>query len=237
MRYLEIDLARGIAVTLMIIYHFIFDIFYFSSQFNFYWLAALGASAFILISGVCSNISYSRSKNFSKFARRGIKLFFLGMIVTLTSFLLLNKGFILFGVLHFFALSSFLVYPFLRYFKNRKFYLLSGILIIIFGICLSGLRFDTSYFLWLGLIPNNFYSLDYFPLLPWFGIILIGIFLGKKFYPEGKRNFKFPAFGGKIVGLFGFLGKNSLLIYFIHQPIILSILFLSGHAQFLSAFY
>lgn len=236
MRYLEIDLARGIAVVLMIIYHFLFDIFYFNSQINFYWFATIVASIFILISGMALNISYFKSSKFSKFARRGVKLFVLGMLITLASFIFLKDGFILFGILHFFGLSSFLVYPFLKYSKNKMFYLFSGILIIAAGVYLSSIRFEINYFLWLGLIPKNLYSFDYFPLIPWFGIMLIGIFLGKVFYPNGKRILKIPEFRGKVASLFSFLGKNSLLIYFIHQPIIFFILFLFGHGQFFSVF-
>jgi len=236
MRYLEIDLGRGIAVVLMIIYHFLFDIFYFKSMINFYWLVPAMASIFVLISGICLNISYSKNKNFTKFVRRGIKLFSLGMLITLISFLLLTKGFILFGILHFFGISSLLAYPFLKYFKNKLSYLLLGILIIALGIYLSNLRFETNYFMWLGLIPKNFYTFDYFPILPWFGILLVGIFLGKVFYPSGKRNFQLPIYKGNVVNLFSFLGKNSLIIYFIHQPIILSILFLLGQTEFLSVF-
>jgi uncharacterized membrane protein len=89
---------------------------------------------------------------------------------------------------------------------------------------------------WLGLKPANFYSFDYFPLLPWFGLLLIGIFLGNIFYPNGKRNFKIFIPEGKVANIITFLGKNSLLIYFIHQPIIFFVLLLFGYGGFLSAF-
>lgn len=236
MRYWEIDAVRGIAVSLMITYHFVFDILYFETYNNLYLYAAIIASIFILVSGISLSISYARGGRFLKFSKRGLKLSLLGMIVTAASFLLLKGGFIIFGILHFFGLSSFLIYPFLKYLKNNLSYLFFGVLTIFIGIFLSGLTFETNYFLWLGLIPRNFYTFDYFPIIPWFGILLLGIFLGKTFYPKGKRIFRLPAFKGKIVNVLSFLGKNSLIIYFIHQPIILFILFLMGHGQFLSAF-
>jgi uncharacterized membrane protein len=223
MRYWEIDFLRGIAVVLMIAYHFAFDLIYFKTYNNLYWLAVPIASLFIMVSGVSLSISYSRGGRFLKFARRGIKLLFLGLVITAVTFILLREGFIFFGILHFFGVTSFLVYPLLKYLKGNLSYLFLGIFIILTGSFLE-------------LRPVNFYSFDYFPLIPWFGVLLIGIFLGKTFYPKGKRNFKIFKLKGRIIDFTTFFGRNSLIIYFIHQPIIFLILFLLGHGEFLSAF-
>lgn len=236
MRFWEIDLVRGIAVILMIGYHLFFDIKYFETHQNLYWLAVPIVSLFIMVSGISLSVSYSRGGVFSKFAKRGVKLLFLGFVITATTFLLLKNGFIVFGVLHFFGISSFLIYPFLKYLKNSLAILITGISIILAGVFISGFTIGNAYFLWLGFVPENFYSFDYVPLIPWFGVLLIGIFLGETFYRNGKRNFKFFESKWKISGFIEFIGKNSLIIYFIHQPIILLILFLLGYGEFLSAF-
>lgn len=234
MRCWEIDAARGIAVLWMIAYHFVFDITYFSSRNTPFWLALIGASIFIFTSGISLSISYSRNSNFLKFAKRGIKLLLLGLLITFVSYLLLRDGFVVFGILHFFGVSSFLLYPFLKYLKNKLYFLALGLLIIFSGIYLLQFRFGFSYLFWLGVAPVNFYSLDFFPLLPWFGVYLIGVFLGKFIYPKGKRKFKFPESDGVFSRIFIFLGKNSLAIYFLHQPIIIFILFLLGRSEILS---
>ncbi|HKZ45646.1 MAG TPA: heparan-alpha-glucosaminide N-acetyltransferase [archaeon] len=233
MRYLEIDVARGIAVLLMIAYHFFFDILYLEGS-GFFWLAAPIASSFILISGVALSISYSKGGSFLKFAKRGFKLLLLGMLITVITFALLKEGFIVFGVLHFFGLTSLLIYPFLKYVKNNFLYLLLGALIIVAGIPISNLIIGNNYFTWLGLKTSDFHSLDYFPLIPWFGVLFLGVFLGKRFYPNGKRSFKSLAFKGNAAKFLSFFGRNSLIIYFIHQPILILILFLTGNAQLLS---
>ncbi len=223
MRYLEIDFARGIAVTLMIVYHFAFDI-YFPNYSRIIFFALPIASSFILISGICLYISYSRRKSFYRFFKRGVKLFLLSLIITVLTFVLLEKGFIIFGILHFFALTSFLIYPFLKYIQNKFFYLLFGIFSIALGALFLNFSLNSYYFIWLGITPKNFFSFDYFPLFPWFGILLLGVFLGKIFYPNGKRSFSSNLPNSKIVRAFSFLGKHSLLIYFLHQPIIILIL-------------
>jgi len=236
MRYWEIDAVRGVAVLLMIAYHAAFDITYFTSGNTPFWFATIVASLFIITSGISLSISYSRGGNFSKFAKRGLKLLILGFLITGISYLLLKEGAIVFGIIHFFAVSSFLIYIFLKYLKGSLSHLFVGILIIIIGVFISGVVYENSYFLWLGLKPAGFYSFDYFPLLPWFGLFFIGIFLGKNLYPKGKRNFKIFTLKGKTAYFATFLGKHSLVIYFMHQPIILLVLALMGYGEFLYLF-
>jgi uncharacterized membrane protein len=66
-------------------------------------------------------------------------------------------------------------------------------------------------------------------LIPWFGIALLGIFVGFTLYARGIRRFVLPDLShtAPVRGL-TFLGKHSLLIYLIHQPILLTILILVG---------
>lgn len=232
MRYWEIDFARGISVVLMVVYHAIFDLYY--PLFNqFKWLAVIASSSFILISGMSLSISYSRGARFKKFAKRGIKLLILAGIVTAASFMFLEEGFIVFGILHFFALSSFLIYPFMKYSKSDM-VIFIGAFMILLGMAFLSTSIDHNYFVWLGLPGYDFFTFDFFPIFPWMGVMLIGCYIGNNFYPNGKRSFKIPNANNVITRTLGFLGKHSLAIYFIHQPIILAILYLAGNSGIIS---
>jgi uncharacterized membrane protein len=87
----------------------------------------------------------------------------------------------------------------------------------------------SPWLLWLGLAPEGFYSLDYLPLLPWFGVVLMGIALGDFLYHGYKRRIALPDLGGALlVRPLAFLGRNSLLIYFVHQPALIALLYLGS---------
>ncbi|AKB56406.1 hypothetical protein A9239_03275 [Methanosarcina sp. A14] len=241
-RFWEIDCLRGLAVLLMLFYHYLYDLDFFKlvdvqirSGFILY-AGRFSALLFILISGVALSISHSRalnkesagniSENFSKYLKRGIKLYLMGLLLTGITWIFLPEEYIVFGILHFFGVSAILVYPFLRYGKENLFFSLFFGLI---GLHIKNITFGFSSLLWLGFTPENFSTLDYFPVFPWFGVLLAGVFLGNFLYSGGKRQFELPyTEKNPLIRLFSRTGQHSLLIYFIHQPLFLGLLFLSG---------
>jgi len=71
------------------------------------------------------------------------------------------------------------------------------------------------------------YTIDYFPLLPWLGVCLLGIALGDIMYKDNKRRFPLPDLSKyRPSKLFSWLGQHSLAIYLLHQPVIAGVLFL-----------
>jgi len=236
-RFWEIDFFRGLAIIMMIIFHFFYDLNYFGVQridlrSGFWWIfGRMIATTFILLVGISLTLSYSRVKKhktgwklFKKYFVRGVKIFGLGLIVTLITWVFLKKGFIIFGILHFIGISIILAYPFL---KHRFLNFLLGIIFIIVGLYIENLIFNSYWFIWTGLKPNYFYTVDYFPIFPWFGVILFGLFLGNLLYPNGKRKLKIGNLSNfSFVKLFCFLGRNSLVIYLMHQPILVIFLYI-----------
>ena len=81
------------------------------------------------------------------------------------------------------------------------------------------------WFVWLGWRPEGYGAVDYFPIFPWFGVVLLGIAIGNFVYSREGRRFALPDLGAWFpMNLLQWLGKRSLFIYLIHQPIMFSLL-------------
>jgi len=229
-RFLELDALRGIAVILMVVFHFLFDLDYFKGySFNLssgFWLFVGRSSAlvFLLLVGISLTLSLSKGRSFKHFLERGVKIFALGLIITALTLLLFPQETIWFGVLHLIGVSVILAFPFLKF---KRLNVLLGFLIIAIGLVLWNLSFGFSWLLPLGFQPEGFVSFDYFPILPSFGVVLLGIALGNWAYAGGKRSFKpLKIEGSKPAKFIAFLGKHSLMIYVLHQPAIIALLLL-----------
>lgn len=214
-RFLELDILRGIAVVMMIVYHLLYDISFFGkSGYNIYtitvtsgfWLyfARATASIFIFLVGVSLWISYFRITHkpasfiILKYLKRGLFVFALGMAITIVTKFFLPDSYVRFGILHFIGLSIILCIPILLLDKliphiNFKPDLLAlsllsfaaGYYIMSFRSYSSSAFYaipSKSWLLWIGIKPVGFSSIDYFPLLPWFGAVLLGLLAGQIFY-------------------------------------------------------
>jgi uncharacterized membrane protein len=236
-RFWEVDFLRGVAAAMMALYHFVFDLDFFGiSDFDmhegfWFYFAHLTAFLFVLLVGVSIVLSHERmvllgqGKAFlPKLLNRGIRILFLAMGITLVTYVAVGSGFIVFGALHLIGLSLILAYPFLSLGAANAFL---SLLIIFIGIYMQSLSVGYPWLLWLGLSPIEFYSLDYLPLFPWFGVVLLGIVAGDFFYKGYQRKIYLPELSSTyFVKPLAFMGKNSLIIYLIHQPILIAILYL-----------
>ncbi len=238
-RFWEVDAARGLAVAMMVLYHLRFDLDYFGVHdfevHSGFWLgfARLTATIFVLLVGVSIMLSYFRAERLGqveqfplRLVKRGIWIFSLGLGITIVTYMLIGRSFIVFGVLHLIGVSLPLAYPFLRL---RAINVILGLSFILIGFYLQGCSFDSFWLIWLGLMPRDFFSLDYFPLLPWFGVVLLGMALGDHYYRGYRRRISLPDLSvSSLVEPLARLGRNSLLIYMIHQPVLIAFLYFAG---------
>ncbi|MBN1281303.1 MAG: DUF1624 domain-containing protein [Candidatus Thermoplasmatota archaeon] len=220
----------------MIAYHIIYDLNFFgiislSRYKGMFLLSAYPfASVFLLLVGVSLTISYARAHAVMtrqqlawKFLKRGLFIFGLGMLVTLATWAYLGHGYVVFGVLHCIGLSILLAYPVLRY---RIPVLILGVAVILLGIGLRMFTVDFPWLLWLGFVPAAFSSVDYVPLLPYFGIVLLGVFVGNTIYAGGLRQFTLTERSTAPVRGLSYIGRHSLIIYFLHEPLIVGLILL-----------
>jgi uncharacterized membrane protein len=201
------------------------------------WFARSIATLFLLTMGVSMTLSFNRERQklghtrlFGKYLRRGAKIFGFGLLITGATYWFIGPGFVIFGILHLLGFSMVAGYPFLK--LNRWVSLAAGLLVIIAGIWADGLIASSPWLIWLGVKQAGVYMVDYYPVLPWFGLALLGIFAGRTLYPAGRRNFAIAPWQNlpPIRGL-QYLGRHSLAIYLIHQPILIGLLY---GAQFLA---
>lgn len=240
-RFWEIDTIRGIAVVLMIFFHLMFDLSFFGAYSgNIYsrpWqvFARSIGSTFIFVLGVSMTLRYSRLKPrlsgwalFKKYLVRGLTLIGWGLVITVVTYFIVGPRLVVFGILHLLGLATILGVPFLR---SRWVSLIAGLVVIGVGTQLNSLRVPSPWLIWLGIQQWGRAAVDYYPVFPWFGFALLGIFAGLTFYPGGKPRFRLPDLSQAIpIRGSRFLGRHSLAIYLVHQPILFAILFLLGIA-------
>jgi uncharacterized membrane protein len=232
-----VDAARGVAIIMMIVYHSTYDLDtlggYDIQSTTGQWalFADVTAGLFLFLVGVSLAISRARTtltgwNLFRKYLARGLRILVYAVVLTFV-FLALGMGVVAFGILHLIGISIILAYPFLRLrFTN----LVLGALIFVAGqyILAQGLDSQSIWLLPFGIVPEGVIMPDYRPLLPWFGVVLIGLFFGNLVYGDGGR----PAVTEDEAPLPARpllpLGRNSLFIYLIHQPIIIALLAATG---------
>ena len=227
------DAARGVAIIMMVVYHTTYDLDTLggynvdSTSGNWAVFADVTAGLFLFLVGVSLAISRVRTsltgwRLFAKYLARGLRILACGMILT-GVFLVFRMGVVAFGILQLIRVSIVLAYPFLRL---RYTNLVLGTLIFAAGQYVLAQDFYSQSF-WLlpfGVVPEGMIMPDYRPLLPWFGVVLIGLFFGNVVYGDDLRpavpEDKAPSLARPLLPL----GRNSLFIYLIHQPIIIAVL-------------
>ena len=210
----------------MVAYHFCFDLNYFGiihqdMNHDRFWLAsrALIVSLFLLLVG--TSLVLASGMESRHFWKRQARLLAAALAVTVGSYAMFPKSYIYFGILHFIFVASLIGRLFLNFPKAA---LASGLFVIALGLNYSSRIFDLPFMNWIGLMTYKPYTEDYVPLFPWLGVVLIGIFLGNLLVAKSQPKWlfaDFPAFRFPSI-----LGRHSLAIYLLHQPILIGIFYL-----------
>jgi uncharacterized membrane protein len=218
-RIWEIDLLRTLAIILMIIFHTVFDLNQFVGinieyQSGFwYWEGKISALLFIFLAGISSGFSKNT-------LRRGIKVLLFGMAITLVTYFLFKEQYTRFGILHLLG-TGMVLFPALKRTNNILLFLFA-VLVAFAAIPVKYVRAETGLLLPLGIMYSGFVTLDYYPLVPYFLVFILGILAYKLFYYKRRSIFTYK-YENKYLS---FISRNSLTIYLIHQPIIIAIIFL-----------
>lgn len=226
-----LDVSRGFAILLMFIYHFIFDLDYYGFiHQNFtldeFWInfRIIIVTLFLLIMGISLYLSSYRGISKKRFQHRLYLLIFYSSLVSISSWIMYPSSMIFFGILHFITVASVLGLVFIHLGKIN---LVIGLSLIIIPQSFSHPFFDQPYAQWLGLMTRLPVTVDYVPLLPWFGVVLIGIYLGQLLSQQPNESFlKIWQSHDAISKTLALGGRYSLHIYMLHQPLFLGILYI-----------
>lgn len=228
-RIWEIDFLRGLSILLVIGYHLLFDLGEFAGVRTFLgfttdlstvaWTIAqhFFAGLFVVMSGTSSTLTRSN-------LRRGLRLLGISFAVTAATYIFDPSSAVWFGILQCLAVSM-LLYGAAFSRVGAAACAAWGTVVLGLGAALPAVkkalavRFD--WLLPLGIHGPAFSSYDYFPLIPWFGVFLLGAALGKSAY-AGKRSLLPWRMPRTFVNT---AGRYSLWIYLAHQPLIMGVLY------------
>ena len=223
-RILWIDVARGISILAMNTFHFAFDLMYFGFakadliyQPDWRLFERIIASSFLYIAGLSLFITHSSSINWKSFIRRYGATAICAILISLVTFVLFKTDMIRFGILHAISVSGLLGLLLLK--LNTVSLILLTVLIFSFNFLIPK-PIEGHYLLqWLIYTTETPNSLDYRPIIPWIIPFILGMASYKPFKSWGILEVSRTVIH-KELSILSWLGRNSLILYLIHQPIL-----------------
>lgn len=230
------DVVRGIALVSMVLFHLCYDLVYlkgldlvwFPGTVQIFWSRAT-ACTFLFVAGCMCCLSRNNLKRAGIYAAVALAIF------VITSLAGVDTA-ISFGIIFCMAASTFVYWCLEKLNLAPKGYLCAIVLLVLFAITFDLPRgqigiggfvvdvprapYDSGLLSWAGFLAPGFSSGDYYPLLPYLFMYLSGSACGAAWkeagYPEWARNAKLEPLN--------WLGNHSLIVYVLHQPLILAIL-------------
>lgn len=232
-RYQILDGIRGIALLNMIAYHIIWDLVY---MYNFKWDWYQSESAYVWQQGICwtfiflSGFCWPLGKHSLK---RGLTIFWGGMVITVVTLVVMPQNRVVFGVLTLIGSCMLLMSGLDRWLRLLPPLPAMLVSLVFFGVTrninegwigferfnllrLPDMLYDNMATTYLGFKQEGFYSTDYFSLFPWLFLFTAGYFLFWYLQKKGVLG----VLGRSILFPVEWLGRHSFGVYMVHQPLI-----------------
>ncbi|RDJ27454.1 DUF1624 domain-containing protein [Bosea caraganae] len=224
-----VDLARGLALVAMFVFHFAYDLSYFGLietdiPFEWRWFARGIAGTFLTIVGFSLVLATRNGFKRAAYLRRLAMVAGAALAVTVATWFAMRDSFIFFGILHQVALASVLALPFLR--LPPLALLASAAVFFALPAFVVHPWLDHDWLAWLGFSRLPLRTADFVPVFPWFGCVLVGMALAKLVLPLGGA---WRAWQARILParILAWGGRHSLLVYLVHQPVFIGGLMLA----------
>jgi len=216
-RFDILDSWRSLAIVLMVLYHFLYDLALFGV---ITWEQMFSTPLNILQKFICCSFIFLAGAS-ARFSRSNLRhgLIVLAAAVVVEIGAAVGGQIIRFGVLMLLGCSM-VIY----HFAGKHLQKLPGALLA--ALC-AALFFLTDWWTgrsgvscrWLyplGLMYPGFSSADYFPLMPWLFLFLIGTVFGGWCLAHREH----PALTLPLPAPLTWIGRHSLIIYVLHQPVL-----------------
>ncbi len=231
-----IDSLRGLALLAMASYHFTWDLEFFgyiepgtatTGWWKFY--ARCIASSFLFLAGLSLVLAHYPTIRWRAFWKRVAMVAGAAAAISIATFVVTPSEWIFLGILHAIALGSLIGLAFLRL-PPLITAGVAALIVLVFVIdahlsasVRSGF-FDPRFLAWTGLAETPPRSNDFVPLFPWIAAVLFGVAGGRLAI---ARNWLEPLSRVQTrTNLLSLAGRHSLLVYLVHQPVLIAMVYL-----------
>lgn len=222
-----VDAARGVAILAMVAYHVAWDLWYFgfvggdlTAEPGWIFFQRAIVTSFLLLVGIGLALGHADGIRWRPFWRRFAVLFGAAVLTSIGTYIAFPEYFVYFGVLHAIALFSLLGLAVLRWPWWLVALLGAAIIALAVVVPASAMMMQRP-LSWIGFWSLPPPTTDIVPVFPWLGVVLLGIALTLLL----RRTALWPMLSGwRLEGPVGrvlrWLGRWSLVIYLVHQPLL-----------------
>lgn len=217
-RYHALDVLRGFCLILMLLHHTLFDIqdlgwapLTWLDSGWFHVIQTFFASCFVALAGASCN--FSRNNR-----RRAVQFILVALLITAVTAVVMPRLAIWFGIVHLLGAAT-LIYSLADKWLNK---VPLAVWPVLFALTWQLPKTYTGIegLWWLGIRTARFSSGDYYPLMPWFFMYMVGVCLGRYIkagrLPGWFYRLRCPALEA--------ISRHSLVLFVVHQPVILGLL-------------
>ncbi len=232
-----VDALRGVAVVWMIGYHFCFDLNWYGwARWQMladpFWTVQRASivSLFMFTAGLSQALAWRGGQTAAAFWRRWAQVAGCAVLVSASSYVSFPQTWIYFGVLHAFALMWLLTRALKSLSLGPWAWAVLGVLIWSSAWWVPAGLHDAAWQTWFNAPPGNVlgwvshkpHTEDYAPLAPWWGVMLLGVAVGAWWWSRERSAWSGWRGEGALSRVVRFMGRHSLLVYMLHQPLMLA---------------